>query len=72
MCKKVLGNAQESSWSYVHGVHAILHGRSLSIRKLTGNHECYIRVSATVMGEKKQGYDIDKVAGAIQWVNFPL
>jgi hypothetical protein len=51
VCKKVLGNAQESSWSYVHGVHAILHG---SIRKLTGKHECYIRVSATVMGEKKQ------------------
>jgi hypothetical protein len=45
---------------------------SLSIRKLTGKHECYIRVSATVMGEKKQGYDIDKVEGAIRWVNFPL
>jgi hypothetical protein len=72
VCKKVLGNAQEWSWSYVHGVHAILHGRSLGIRKLTGKHECYIRVTATVMGEKKQGYDIDKAEGAILWVNFPL
>jgi hypothetical protein len=47
-------------------------GGLLSIRKLTGKHKCYIRVSATVMGETKQGHEIDKVEGAIRWVNFPL
>jgi hypothetical protein len=25
-----------------------------------------------VMGETKQGHEIDKVEGAIWWVNFPL